>query len=84
MLAWRRDDVGCDDVECDTLYFADEGELDIASMSGVGSTFEADLVNVVFREVTIDETTWESIPVPGGDELCLDGLTIGAQTVSMN
>lgn len=74
---------GCDDVACDAVYFADEGEVDISSMSGIGSIFEAELVNVVFREVLIDDQTWESTPVVGGDELCLDGLTINAQTVSM-
>jgi|GEM_PF-6746913 len=68
---------GCDEsYSCDKIFFADEGDLAIAMMDGPDAPFAATLVDVVFREVTIDPTTYVSTPVPGGEAWCLDGHAV--------
>ena len=71
----------CDnEYRCEKVFFADEGTLDVAAMTGSGGLFKATLDRVVFREVTIDTTTYESTPVAGGDTWCLDGLELEVDT----
>ncbi len=65
-----------DDYMCDKVYYVDQGSLDIASMSTSGGMFNATLRNALFREVTIDSTTYESTPVPGGQNWCVESLDI--------
>jgi len=61
-------------------FYADTGTVEITSIGGIGSTFSGVLHNVIFREVTIDESTAASTPVPNGDTWCLNGYTFN-QTI---
>jgi hypothetical protein len=65
-----------EDYMCDKVYFVDQGTLDISSMSTSGGTFSATLRNALFREVSIDSTTYASTPVPGGQNWCVESLDI--------
>ena len=72
---------GCDDgYSCDTVFFADAGTVDIVAMGDVGTPFSAVLEDVVFQEVSLNPTTYESTPVPGGDTWCVDGFTMDLTT----
>jgi len=57
------------------LFYADTGTVEITSIGGIGSVFAATMHNVIFREVTIDESTAISTPVPGGETWCFDGYS---------
>jgi len=68
----------CDEGYCDKVFYADEGEVEVVEMAGVGEPFDAILHDVVLKEVRINETTWESTPIPGGETWCLDGHSLSA------
>jgi hypothetical protein len=71
----------CDEqYACNTVFFADEGDLEVTSMSANGGRFTALLNKVVFREVTIDSSTYESKPISGGKTWCLNGLSVDVDT----
>lgn len=75
---------GCDEgYDCDEIYFADEGWLRIDAMAGPDEPFAASLSGVKFREVTIDEETWESTPVPGGATWCVDDYTTSTLAIGV-
>jgi len=65
-----------DDYMCEKVYFASEGQLDVERLSMDGGPFIATLTGAVFEEVSIDEETYESRPVSGGDEWCVDDMVI--------
>jgi len=74
--------LGCDaDYYCEKVFFVDEGELDVAAMGGGNQSFRATLNGAVFREVSIDPSTYRSTPVPGGDNWCLDDFEIDLTTI---
>ena len=66
--------------QCDKVFFADEGVLSVSDFGQSTGRFTAALRQVVFREVRLDPTTYESVPVPGGDTYCVDGLSIDVAT----
>lgn len=74
---------GCSGSTCAKTFFADVGSLVITQWDGPGGRFKANLVGVTAREVTIDENTFASTPVPGGETWCLDGLTVDAEIKSI-
>lgn len=75
----------CDEsYSCNQVFFADEGTVQINAMAGANMPFQAVLMDVVFREVTIDPNTYESTPVPGGETWCVDGLAIDVMTNLVN
>ncbi|MFH2009194.1 MAG: hypothetical protein ABI333_21575 [bacterium] len=57
------------------IFYADTGNVQITSIGSIGSTFAATLHNVIFREVTINESTAHSTVVPGGETWCLNGYS---------
>lgn len=65
--------VGCTEDVCEHSLFADTGEVEVVAMDGARVPVEVTLHDVVFREVTVDEETWESTPVPGGLTWCMNG-----------
>lgn len=64
---------GCTTTECAKTFYADAGSVEITSIGVEGDTFAATLHDVVFKEVTIDSSTYQSTPVPGGETWCMDG-----------
>lgn len=70
----------CTDNECDKRFYADAGEVEITTLSpSIGSHFAATLRDVVLKEVTIDETTYRSTPVAGGEERCLNDYSFDVE-----
>jgi len=65
---------------CDQVFFAAEGTLSVQSLSDHGGPFRATLRDAVFEEVSIDSSTYESSPIPGGDTWCIDEITIDVNT----
>ncbi len=64
----------CTDGDCNKVYFADTGALLVSAYGEIGGQLTAELYDVTFREVTIDEDTYESTPVVGGGLFCAHGL----------
>lgn len=62
---------GCgSDGNCDQTFYADIGQVRIDAIGEVDFKLKATLINVIFREVTINATTFRSYPVAGGDLWC--------------
>ncbi|MEE2788379.1 MAG: hypothetical protein VX589_13635 [Myxococcota bacterium] len=63
-------ELGCRNPQepCDRSFYADAGAVDIEVLDG--ERFAGRFRNVVFREVTIAEETFESTPVPNGQTWC--------------
>jgi hypothetical protein len=65
----------CNGESCAKTFYADAGSVDIDVIGfGEGEQFQGVLHNVVFTEVTIDEGTFSSTPVPGGETWLVDGF----------
>lgn len=72
----------CTTTECERVYLADEGSLEVVSLDDADAPFDAILHDVVLKEVQIGSdfsTTW----VPNGRTWCLDGHRATAETVSL-
>jgi len=69
---------GCGETSCEAMFFADAGAVTFNSNADVNEDFSATLHNVVFREVTVDQSTYESTPVVGGEVWCVDSLSLNA------
>ncbi len=54
---------------CEKIYYADQGEVDVAAIGEVGGRFTATIRNAIFTEVTIDSGA--STPVADGETWCL-------------
>jgi hypothetical protein len=61
--------------EPDKQFYADTGTVEITQIGTIGGTFAATFHNLIFREVTIDTSTWVSTVVPGGEVWCIDGFS---------
>jgi hypothetical protein len=70
--------VGCNETSCQSMFFADAGSVTFNTNADVNQDFSATLSNVVFREVSIDQDTYESTPIPGGDTWCVSSLSLSA------
>ena len=67
----------CDDAySCDEVYFVSEGTLDVADFGDASGRFRAVLREAVFEEVSIDPSTYETTPVPGGARWCVGDIDI--------
>ena len=69
-----------DSYQCDQVFFASEGTLQIDRLNDSGGPFRATLVDAVFEEVSIDAATYRSTPVPGGETWCIDEVSIDVST----
>lgn len=63
---------------CDKIFFANEGAVNVTAYGTVGGRFTGTVSNVTLQEVTIDEQTFVSTPVPGGDQWCIDSFSFDA------
>ena len=63
---------GCGEDACDAVLFPTSGTLEITAVGGEGERFTGSLTDVQFEEVTIDEDTFRSTAVPGGELRCID------------
>ena len=67
---------GCvDGGQCEKYFYADVGEVVITEFGQNGGVFSGQLNGVVFQEVTIDESTYTSTPVAGGETWCMSDHT---------
>lgn len=66
--------------ESDRTFYADTGTVEITAIGTTGGTFAATFHNLIFREVTIDWSTYLSTVVPGGQQWCINGYTFN-QTI---
>jgi len=64
---------GCGAEQCEKIFYAEQGTVEITALGSLGDRFAARLTGVVLDEVTIDETTFVSTRVPGGETWCIDG-----------
>ena len=64
----------CDGLECGTVFFADEGTLELASTPPADENLSGVLTGVKLKEVTI-ASDFTTSPIPGGEVWCLDGVT---------
>ena len=55
----------------------------LTSSIEVNQTFTASLHNVVFREVSVDQETYESTPINGGKTWCVDSVNVSALIEAM-
>jgi hypothetical protein len=75
----------CGTQECEKTYYADVGDVELTALgSGLGSTFSGILHDVEFKEVTIDDQTFESTPVPGGETWCVSSFSFNQTLVDPN
>lgn len=70
--------------QCDQVFFVDQGTLDVEAFGAQGGNFKAVLRDAVFLEVTIDPSTYETTPVPGGESWCIDEIDIDVSTYVYN
>lgn len=64
---------------CQKTFYADLGSVTISQFGQDGGIFSGSLSGVVFKEVTIDEQTYTSTPVAGGDTWCVNELSFSVQ-----
>ena len=70
---------GCDDAfACERVFLASSGTLSVTENGGNGGNFAGTIDNVVLTEVTIDDTSYESTVVPGGQRWCIPSFTFQA------
>lgn len=67
---------------CTKYFYADEGSVTIDQFGQAGGTFSGTLHGVVFKEVSIDSSTYTSTPVSGGETWCMDGTSFFANIAS--
>ncbi len=73
---------GCTDEGCDKTLYAQEGEVEFTAIGlATGDQVTAQLRNVVFREVTINEETFQSTEVPNGQTWCVNDLPIDQELI---
>ena len=65
---------GCDGQQCAKTFYAEQGTIDISAIGAVGERFAATFSGVVLDEVTIDQQTFVSTKVAGGETWWIDGL----------
>jgi|GEM_PF-1742416 len=70
---------GCDDdFACQRTFLASSGTLQVTENGGNGGQFTGTISDIVLEEVTIDDTTFESTVVPGGQRWCIPSYTFQA------
>lgn len=73
---------GCDDdFNCTKTFLASAGRVEVTATGGPGDTFHAGLRDVVLDEVSIDDETFESAPVAGGERWCIPSFTYDTELV---
>ena len=74
--------INCTDEGCEKTLYAEEGSVEISEIGfSIGDRFTGRLDGVVFREVTIDQDTFTSTLVEGGETWCLDGYEFSKEIV---
>ncbi|MCP4604974.1 MAG: redoxin family protein [Proteobacteria bacterium] len=66
---------GCRTGPCERVFYPSSGKVEITAIGGEGESFAAKLTNVEMKEVTIDAETFESTPVPDGEDWCVSSLS---------
>lgn len=66
---------GCTNQGCEKTFFMKEGSLEIVEFSGSDAPFKA-VINATLEEVTINTSTYQSTPVPGGQTWCLENVIV--------
>ena len=70
----------CSGESCEKTLYAEEGEVEITEIGlNNGSRLTARLRNVVFREVNIDSSTFQSTQVPNGQTWCVNDFEINQE-----
>ena len=69
---------GCNGENCDKMFYANEGAVEISSIGSDGTPFVASMNGVVFKESTFEED-FTSVEVPGGETWCLDGYSFNQE-----
>ena len=62
---------GCDGESCERTFYADNATVNITAMDGPGGRFAATVESAVFQEVEIEQDTFRSVPVAGGESWCI-------------
>jgi len=62
---------GCDGQSCEKTFYADNATVNITALDGPGGRFAATIESAVFQEVTIEQETYRSVPVAGGETWCV-------------
>ncbi len=65
----------CDESSCGSTLLATGGTLNITEVGVDGGRFTGTLTNAQFEEVAINEDTFRSTPVPGGELRCVDSYS---------
>ncbi len=61
--------------QCDKVFLAESGSVDITAIGSAGASLTGVFQDIVLIEVTIDNITFESTPVPNGEKWCINGNT---------
>jgi hypothetical protein len=56
--------------------------MDVTENGGTGGTFTAELADLRLIEVDVDDATYRSTPVVGGDVWCIEFLDVSGTTVA--
>jgi len=76
-------DSDCDATDdCTQAFLPVSGTMEVTENGGTDGTFTAELSNLMLIEVEIDDTTFTSTPVTGGDTWCIDTLEVTGTTVA--
>ena len=66
----------CGAESCDKLFFATGGTIEVTAIDQAAGTITAELKDIVAVEVTIDQQTFRSTPVPNGEGYCIDSAVV--------
>lgn len=67
---------GCTTDTCARSFYGTKGQIEVTALDRTANTVTAKLVGFEGVEVTIDENTFVSTPVPGGQTWCIASLDI--------
>ena len=68
---------------CNRTFMAQSGSVDISAIgTGSGDAFAAEFSDIVFQEVQIDDGTFATTLVPGGDTWCVPTLSASGTNVA--
>lgn len=66
----------CTTETCDKAFFATGGTIEVSAIDLEAGTVTATVRNIIAVEVTIDENTFASTPVAGGETWCLPSVVV--------
>jgi hypothetical protein len=62
---------GCNGQSCEKTFYANNATVNITALDGPGGRFAATVESAVFQEVEIEQDSFRSVPVPGGESWCI-------------